>query len=168
MLNFFKKASMLTALVAALIAPALTSYAHHSFAMYDTNKMYNFTGVVVRVSPNPAHLILFMSPLNEARDSVIRDENGEPVIWSVEMGSAGVEARNGISVNSFPRGTIISVGLRPLRNGEPAGNRGDSGLFKCPPNTPPAPGMHCDSVEGSTSHGDGVMLEPTGNPYPGI
>jgi hypothetical protein len=41
------------------------------------------------------------------------------------------------------------------------GGRGKSGLFKCPADTPPAPGKHCDSVPGSTSHGDGVLPQPT-------
>jgi len=52
-----------------------------------------------------------------------------------------------------------SVGLHPLRNGQPAGDRGAWGLFKCPEKTPPAAGMHCDTVEGSTSHGQGVIPE---------
>ena len=60
-------------------------------------------------------------------------------------------AREGITVNNFPRGTIVSVGLHPLRTGLPAGARGQYGLFKCPADTPPAPGKHCDSVTGATS-----------------
>lgn len=140
-------------------------HAHHSFAMYDTRKTYVLTGVVTRVDPNPNHLQLFFAPLNEARDQVLRDKNGEPIVWAVEMNGAAIAAREGVSVNGFPRGTIISVGLHPLRNGFPAGGRGQSGLFKCPAKTPPAPGKHCDSVAGSTAHGDGVLPEPT-DPVP--
>lgn len=66
-----------------------------------------------------------------------------------------------MTVESFPPGTIFSIGLHPLRNGLPAGGRGKSGLFKCPVDTPPAAGKHCDSVAGSTSHGPGVLPEPT-------
>jgi len=138
-----------------------SAYAHHSFAMYDAQKTYVMTGVVTRVDPNPNHLQLFFAQLNDARDAVIRDENGEPIIWAIEMDGAPSAARAGISVNNFPRGTIFSVGLHPLRNGRPAGGRGESGLFKCPPETPPAPGAHCDSVPGATSHGDGVLPTPT-------
>lgn len=146
------------------LAYSSSASAHHSFAMYDSTETYNFTGVVTRVNPNSAHLILYMVPLNETRDTILRDEEGEPIEWAIEMGSSAAEAREGISVNGFPRGSIISVGLHPLRNGRPAGGRGSSGLFKCPANTPPAPGLHCDSVEGSSSHGDGIMNEPTGTP----
>jgi hypothetical protein len=131
--------------------------AHHSFAMYNIDKVYVMTGVVTRVDPNPNHLQLFIVPLDEAREKVIRDDGGEPVAWAIEMAGASVAARDGISVNGFPRGTIVSVGFHPLRNGFPGGGRSELGLFKCPPNTPPAPGMHCDSVDGSTSHGRGVL-----------
>jgi hypothetical protein len=145
------------ALQALALAPA---HAHHSFAMYDTSKTVVFTGVVTRVSPDSNHLQIFFAPLNDARDAVIRGDDGEPIVWAVEMEGAGIAATHGITVANFPRGTIISLGLHPLRNGLPAGGRGKSGLFKCPNQTPPAPGMHCDSVDGATSHAEGVLPTP--------
>ena len=148
--------------VAVGCASSVGVRAHHSFAMYDLNKTYVMTGVVTRVDPNPNHLQIFFAPLNESRDQVLRDGKGEPVVWALEMASASVVARDGVTVNGFPRGTIISVGLHPLRNGFPGGGRGESGLFKCPRDTPPEPGKHCDSVKGSTSHGKGVLPRPTG------
>ena len=159
-------------LVAAPMAAAALCWlsgnaqAHHSFAMYDLGKTYVMTGVVTRVDPNPNHLQLFFAPLNDERDQVVKDAKGQPVVWAVETEAAGVAARHGITVNNFPRGAIISVGLHPHRNGFPAGGRGTSGLFKCPADTPPAPGKHCDSVKGFTSHGPGVLPKPTG-PAPG-
>ena len=151
---------------AAVIAlPLLCSAyagAHHSFAMYDSNQTYVMTGIVTRVDPNPNHLQIFFAPLNEARDQVLKDEKGEPVVWAVEMDTAARVARDDITVNGFPRGTIISVGLHPLRNGFPGGGRGQSGFYRCPVDTPPAAGKHCDSVKGSTSHGKGVLPKPTG------
>ena len=95
---------------AAICAFALTAQAHHSFAMYDQDKTYVMTGVVVRVDPNPNHLQIFFVPLNEAREQIVRDEKGEPWVWALEMDAAAVVARDGITVNNFPRGTIISVG----------------------------------------------------------
>jgi hypothetical protein len=143
------------------------AFAHHSFAMYDLKQTYVFTGIVVRVDPNPNHLQIFFAPLNQARDQVLKDPDGEPVIWSVEMMGAAQVAKDGITVNNFPRGTIFSVGLHPLRNGKRAGGRRESGLFKCPEDTPPAPGKHCDSVAGATSHGEpGVLPKPTQDPAP--
>lgn len=133
--------------------------AHHSFAMYNIDTVYVMTGVVTRVDPNPNHLQLFVVPLDEAREKVVRGSDGEPVAWAIEMAGASVAARDGISVNGFPRGTIVSVGFHPLRNGFPGGGRSELGLYKCPPNTPPAPSMHCDSVEGASSHGRGELPE---------
>lgn len=136
--------------------------AHHSFAMYNMNETYLMTGIVTRVDPNPNHLQMFVAPLNEARDQVLKDAAGETIVWAIEMDGAASEARDGITVNGFPRGTIVSVGLHPLRNGFPGGGRGESGLYRCPADIPPAAGMHCDSVKGSTTHGKGVLPEPSG------
>lgn len=146
----------------ALAIGASGAAAHHSFAMYDQTQTYVMTGIVTRVDPNPNHLQMFVAPLNEARDQVLKDDDGETVVWAIEMDGAAIEARDGITVNGFPRGTIVSVGLHPLRNGFPGGGRGESGLYRCPTDTPPAAGMHCDSLPGSTTHGKGVLPEPSG------
>ena len=147
---------------AAICAFALTAKAHHSFAMYDQDKTYVMTGVVVRVDPNPNHLQIFFVPLNEARSQIVRDEKGEPWVWAFELDAAPAVARDGITVNNFPRGTIFSAAMHPLRTGLPAGGRTKYGLYKCPADTPPAPGKHCDSVKGSTAHGAGDLPKPTG------
>jgi hypothetical protein len=144
---------MLTA-VAAVASPA---FAHHSFAMYDAAETYVFTGVVLAVSPDSNHLHIFFAPLNEDRTGVVRDAKGEPLRWSVEMEGAALASRYGVTVDSFPRGTVFSIGLHPLRSGQPGGGRGKNGLFKCPADAVPAPGKHCDSVPGATSHGAGVL-----------
>jgi hypothetical protein len=149
------------AAVAVAVLGIRAVQAHHSFAMYDEKKTYVFTGVVTRISPDANHLQIFFSPLDEARKAVVRDAAGEPVLWAVELRAASQVAQEGVTVEAFPPGTIFSIGLHPLRNGLPAGGRGKSGLFKCPPRTPPAAGMHCDSVAGSTSHGQGVLPQPT-------
>jgi hypothetical protein len=152
------------ALMAALMAMAAagSARAHHSLAMYDTDKTYVFTGVVTGINPSAAHLVIHFVPLDEARTKVIRDSNGQPDEWSVEMNPAAASAREGVTVNSFAPGTIISVGLHPLRNGGHAGARGNSGLYKCPADTPPQAGKFCDSVPGATAHGAGPLPVATG------
>ena len=149
------------AVTVAAVLHMRAANAHHSFAMYDEKKTYVFTGVVTRISPDANHLQIFFSPLDEARKAVVRDSAGEPVLWAVELRAASQVAQEGVTVEAFPPGTIFSIGLHPLRNGLPAGGRGKSGLFKCPPRTPPAAGKHCDSVEGSTSHGQGALPRAT-------
>lgn len=150
------------ALVLGAAAVALPVQAHHSFTIYNENVTKVFTGVVVRVSPDVNHLQIFFAPMNEARNGPLEvDKDGKPVVWAVEMGGSAQMAQQGVTVNAFPaRDTIISVGLHPLRSGDPAGNL-VGGLFKCPPRKPPPAGMHCDSVEGYTQHGGGTLATPT-------
>lgn len=153
-----KTASLFAGIV---LLPIGTALAHHSFAMYDVSETRVFTGVVTRVVPAPNHLKIFFAPMNDERKNVVRDDDDEPVVWSVEMDGSGQMARQGVSVNTFPPGTIISVGLHPLRSGKPAGSR-IGGLFRCPEKTPPSSLEHCDSVEGHSAFGD----EPLATPEP--
>lgn len=143
--------------IGVLLTSAVNVSAHHSFAMYDSGKTMIFTGVVLRLNPDAGHLQIFFAPMNEARDDVQRDEDGEPLTWAVEMEGAARAAQYGVTPNDFPRGTVFSVGLHPLRNGLPAGGRGVNGLFRCPGEEVPAPGKHCDSVPGATAHGPGDL-----------
>ena len=128
--------------------------------MYDQSIRYVFTGVVERINPDGSHLQIVFVPLNDKRDALLRDAGGKPATWLVEMGGSVASAREGITVNSFPRGTVFSVGLVPLRNGQRGGARVE-GLFRCPIGKSPAAGKHCDSVEGATSHGKDRLAVPT-------
>lgn len=149
----------IAAATAITLAPPVR--AHHSFAAYDLEVTKVFTGVVTRVNPDANHLQIFFSPMNEERKNVLRDASGKPILWAVEMGGSAQSAQEGISVNTFPRGTIFSIALHPLRNGGPAGSRANpGGIFKCPEKTPPPPGKHCDSVPGHIAIGKGPLPAP--------
>lgn len=162
-----KKRTVLVGIGAAAVSGALLlalpAAAHHSFAAYDMEKTIVFTGVVTRVNPDANHLQIFFAPMNEERKNVLRGDDGKPVVWAIEMTGSAQAAAEGISVNTFPPGTIFSVALHPLRDGQHAGTRGREGtLYKCPPKTPPAAGKHCDSVSGSTPFGKGGLPQPKG------
>jgi hypothetical protein len=147
---------------AALAVPA---WAHHSFAAYNMEVTRVFTGVVTRVNPDANHLQIFFAPMNDERKNVIRGDDGKPVIWAVEMTGSAQAAQEGISVSTFPPGTIFSIALHPVRDGQHAGTRGRTGaIFKCPEKKPPAVGKHCDSVEGSTRLGPGELPKEQGEP----
>lgn len=154
-----KAIGALAGLGAAASLAILPAQAHHSFAMYDMRATQVFTGVVDGIDPAPNHLAINFAVMNEERNNVIRDENGEPIFWSVEMQGSAQMARQGVSVNSFPRGTVFSVALHPLRNGEPGGTR-EGAMFRCPDGVRPEPGKHCDSVEGHIAIGDGPLPDP--------
>jgi hypothetical protein len=154
-----KRLTLLTAILPTWMA-AGPLLAHHSFAMYDRSTTFVLTGVVVNLNPDPSHLQIVFVPLDDARDALVRDAEGERVTWAVDMEGAAAAARNGISASTFSRGTVFSVGLNPLRNGEPGGTRVGS-LFRCPEGAAPAPGEHCDSVDGAIQHGEGELATPT-------
>jgi len=154
-------AALLSAAMIAATAFTLPARAHHSFAPYNMEVVKVFTGVVTRVNPDANHLQIFFAVMNDERKNVLRDPANKPILWAVEMTGSAQSAQEGVSVNTFPAGTIFSVGLHPLRSGGPAGARvAGTPLFKCPDKKPPAPGKHCDSVEGSTLIGKGSLPAP--------
>jgi hypothetical protein len=154
-------AAAFVAAVIAAVAWVLPARAHHSFAPYNLDVTTVFTGVVTRVNPDANHLQIFFAPMNEERKNVTRDAEGKPVVWAVEMRGSAQSAKEGVSVSNFPPGTIFSVAMHPLRSGGPAGSRvHSSAMFKCPEKKPPAPGKHCDSVDGHTTIGTGALLAP--------
>lgn len=148
------------AAVAAVLSLAFfaePTLAHHSFAMYDQTKVVTFTGVVTRFVAQPNHAEIHFVPLG--RDGKpMRGADGKFVPWGIEMAGAAAVANEGITVSSFPPGTILSVNLNPLRDGKNFGSR-TGPIYKCPKDTPPAAGKHCNSVEGHTQHGRGDFRE---------
>jgi Family of unknown function (DUF6152) len=126
------------------IAPALS---HHSFAMYDQTKTVTLTGVLTRFVAQANHAEIHFVPLGDD-GKPLRGADGKPVTWGVEMAGAAAVANQGITAAGFPAGTIFSVRLNPLRDGSNFGSRVGA-LAKCPKAKAPAPGKHCDSVEGS-------------------
>jgi hypothetical protein len=150
--------------VASVVLLALPARAHHSYAMYDGAVYRVFTGVIVRIVPNAAHFEMHFVPLNEQRDALVRDEKGQPLVWVAQMESAAQALKDGITRESFPQGTVFSMGIHPRRDGKPAGDRGDSGLFQCPKGSKPEPGKHCDTVTGNKTFGAGVLPQHTPAP----
>lgn len=153
-------------LVALVSVPLLTpaTEAHHSYAMYDGSVYRVFTGVIVRIVPNAAHFEMHFVPLNEQRDALVRDDKGQPLVWVAQMESAAQALKDGVTRESFPQGTVFSMGIHPRRDGKPAGDRGMSGLFQCAKGTKPEPGKHCDSVAGNKAFGAGEIPKETAAP----
>lgn len=102
----------------ALFGLGLTGMAnaHHSFAMYDQSKRLTLTGKLTRYTPAPNHA-QFLFELLEADGSPVLDENGEPVLWGAETGPSTRIARQGVTHENFPEGTIITIEVNPLRDG---------------------------------------------------
>jgi hypothetical protein len=127
-------AVMIAAIVTASPRPAA---AHHSFAMYDQSRELTFTGRLIRFVPGGNHAQLIFEVLGEDGRPLF-DPDGEVVIWGVETGPAASIADQGITVKSFPLGTVLTVTLNPLRDGRPFGSLArDSIIIKCGSERPP-------------------------------
>src|SRR5213593_2173934 len=110
--NIMKKQFIIAALLTAVslvlfITPAMS---HHSFAMYDQTKTVTWTGVMTRFVAQANHAEIHFVPLGPD-GKPMRGSDGKPITWGVEMAGAAAVANQGITVNSFPVGTIFSVKL---------------------------------------------------------
>ena len=90
--------------------------AHHSFAMYDQTKTVTLTGRLTRFVLGANHAQLLFDVLGPDGKPQL-DASGKPVVWGVETGSAKQLAAAGITVETFPYGTIFTVSLWQLRDG---------------------------------------------------
>ena len=119
-----RRHSMGTPLAAATAVIAACAWqsaaAHHSFAMYDQAQVKTMTGKLTRFIPAPNHAQLIFEVL-EPDGTAVLDAAGKPVLWGVETGPATRIARQGVTPDNFPVGTIVTVTLNPLRNGKPFG-----------------------------------------------
>ena len=129
-MNAVRRAGLVTGLVGILsagigVGPALS---HHSFAMYDQTVTKTYTGKLTRFVPGGNHAQLIFEVLDADGKPVV--ENGKPLQWGVETASAAALSRQGITVKSFPPGTIFTVTFHPLRDGKPFGAV-NGPLIKC-------------------------------------
>ena len=150
----FSTAAGVAALAAVFATPAMT---HHSFAMYDQNKVVTLTGVMKQFVPQANHAELHFYPLAPDHKGLAKSADGKNVEWGVEMAGTAQLERQGITATTFPVGTVFSVKLNPLRDGSNFGARvGTTAIARCPmdPATKkpvlPDPNKHCDSVKGHT------------------
>jgi hypothetical protein len=117
-----KKINVLIAIAGLpiLLMAASSSFAHHSFAMYDQEQLQTLTGRLTRYIPGANHAQLLFELLDEAGQPIL-GEDGKPKLWGAETGPAARIARQGVTPDNFPNGTIITLQLNPLRNGKPFG-----------------------------------------------
>ncbi|HWG29889.1 MAG TPA: DUF6152 family protein [Steroidobacteraceae bacterium] len=102
---------LLTAgLAACALAAAGAVRAHHSGAMFDTQKLVTLTGTVRLFQwANPHCWIQLYAPALD----------GKMVEWSVEMGSTTELYRSGWRPHTLQAGQKISVVVHPARDGSP-------------------------------------------------
>ena len=156
MTRSLKFLAAVTVVAAALLQAPL--FAHHSFAMYDQNKVVTITGAVKQYVPQANHAEFHVYVLSPDRKGIEKDKDGKYVEFGVEMAGTAQLERQGVSAATFPQGTVISFKVNPLRDGSNFGARVGA-LARCPtdaatkkPKLPEA-GKHCDSVAGRVLNG---------------
>src|SRR2546428_14084775 len=90
--------------------------------MYDQTKTLTLTGKLTRFVLGANHAQLLFELLGPDGNPQV-DANSKPIVWGVETGSAKQLAGAGITVETFPYGTICTVSLWQFRDGRNFGAR---------------------------------------------
>lgn len=98
----------------AVAAPtAVPVWAHHSFAMFDTEKEMTLEGTIKEFQWTNPHTWTQV---------LVRDASGKEVEWSIEGGSPNSLSRSGWKRTSIKPGDKATLVIHPLKNGEPGGS----------------------------------------------
>lgn len=110
------KRSIATTLLSLTIAAApVASFAHHSFAMYDSAKLVTITGTVKDFQWTNPHSVIWV---------ITGGVDGKPEdLWSVELPtSPGNLTRMGWTKHSLKPGDKVAIDVNPLRDGRHGGS----------------------------------------------
>ena len=102
-----------TALLAAtaVLVAARPLAAHHSAAMFDDTKVVELSGTVKALQWTNPHVWL----------QVMVEDKGTATEWSLEGGSPNSLSRQGWRSTTFKAGDVVTVRLRPMKDGTAAG-----------------------------------------------
>jgi hypothetical protein len=92
-----------------LVAPAS---AHHSFAMFQKEKVIAIEGIVRRFGWTNPHVFIVID---------VTGKQGEIVQYKIESASINMLMRQGWKPNAIKVGDRLKVTLNPLKNGQPGG-----------------------------------------------
>ena len=100
------------ACVAGLLMAPVEAFAHHSGAMFESEKTITVSGTVKEFEYVNPHSWLYV---------VVTDDKGEETLWGFEAEGPSALMRAGIKKNALQPGDLVTVKARPLRDGRPAG-----------------------------------------------
>ncbi len=98
---------------AALIAAAGPASAHHTFAMFDRDKVVTISGTIKTFQWTNPHIWL---------EILVPQADGTVKMWAIEGGAPNALARRGWKVKALSVGTKVTVSMHPLKTGEPGGS----------------------------------------------
>jgi hypothetical protein len=124
------KIAGLLAVAAVVAAAALCAEAHHSFAMFDQEKMITVSGTLKEFEFTNPHCWLHVN--------VVDPVTGRAVEWAFEMGSVGQIAAQGWKADTVKPGDKITIDAHPMKDGSRGGQYqaarlSDGRAFKQPP-----------------------------------
>ena len=99
-------------LLSASLGAGQQAIAHHSFAMFDKTKFMTIEGTVLKIEWANPHTYLQVQ---------VPGSNGASTLYAIECSSPNELSRWGWKFNSVKVGDHVSIGLYPLRNGQPGG-----------------------------------------------
>jgi len=123
-MNF--KSAIFAALAGILLSVQVQ--AHHSFAMFDHEKMITLTGTLTEFEYTNPHCWLHIAVVDPA--------TGRSVEWAFEMGSVGQVAQQGWKADTVKPGDKITIEAHPMKDGSRGQYQGaklsDGRTFKQP------------------------------------
>ena len=96
----------------AVAMTAIPAIAHHSFAMFDAEKVATLEGTVKEFQWTNPHSWILMN---------VNDAQGKTVQWAIEMGGPAVLTRQGWKPQTLTPGMPIKAVIHPLRDGAAGG-----------------------------------------------
>lgn len=100
---------LLAAVLGGVAAPAA---AHHSFAMFEKEKVATIEGVVKQFSWTNPHVLI---------DVNVDDKHGGATRYRIESASINILMRQGWKVGAVKPGDRVTLVFSPLKNGKPGG-----------------------------------------------
>jgi hypothetical protein len=100
------------AFVLGMMGAAVPASAHHSFALFDSQKSVMLEGTVKQFDWTNPHSWIRLIVLGEAN---------QPEEWIIELPAAATLARDGWNKDYLRMGERISVRISPLKNGMKGG-----------------------------------------------
>jgi hypothetical protein len=97
---------------AAFVAASGAAWAHHSFAMFDTDHPMEITGTVTEFKFTSPHTFILLE---------VKGTDGSSTTWNLEGASPSALVREGWASKTIKPGDQLKMEINPLRSGAPGG-----------------------------------------------
>jgi hypothetical protein len=99
----------------AVLCLAASAYAHHSHAMFDSDRVQTVTGTISAIRFENPHAYL------QLHDASYGDGGQTMPVYNLEMSTVGHMVSMGVTATTFHVGEKVVMDIQPLRSGAPGG-----------------------------------------------